>query len=67
MLFAPETPSPLAPTVRAMMPRIVAHGVATEAEIGVETLDGRLEQERREMGAALLWDMAYLASARKPR
>ncbi len=66
VLFDPDAPSALAQTVRAMMPRIVMHMVATEAEIDVETLDQRLEQERRNIDAALLWDMAYFVSARKP-
>jgi SAM-dependent methyltransferase len=66
VLFPPDVPSALTPIIRAMMPRIVAQAVASEAEIEIETLDQRLEHERREINAAVLWDMAYLASARKP-
>jgi SAM-dependent methyltransferase len=52
--------------VRAMLPRIVRHGVATEAEIDVDTLDARLIEERRLANATYVGDMAFGVWARKP-
>jgi ubiquinone/menaquinone biosynthesis C-methylase UbiE len=52
--------------VRAMLPRIVAHGVATAAEIDVETLDERLLAERRAADATYIGELAFGAWARVP-
>ncbi len=52
--------------IRAMLPRIVRHGVATEEELDVETLDARLIEERRAANALYIGDMAFGAWARKP-
>lgn len=41
----PDFP-PLATIVRGMLPRIIQHNVATEAEIDIETLEQRLKDER---------------------
>jgi len=51
---------------RGMLPRMIAGGVATEEEVGLDTLDARLEAERREAGSALIWDMAHMIAARAP-
>jgi len=52
--------------VRAMLPRIVGHGVATEAEIDVDTLDTRLAEELQRSNATYIGDMIFGAWARKP-
>jgi len=52
--------------VRAIVPRIVAHGVATEAEIDIDTLDARLADELERTGAAYVGDMVFCAWATKP-
>lgn len=64
-----QTPSqkyPAASIVRAMGRRIVEHGVATEAEIDVETLDDRLDRERLSTCATYVGDMMFGVRARKP-
>ncbi len=53
--------------VRAIMPRIVRHGVATEAEIDVATLDQRLRAEREQADATCISDMVFGAWARRPQ
>lgn len=52
--------------IRAMLPRIVKQGVATEAEIDVDTLDDRLTAERLAANATYVSDMVFGAWARKP-
>lgn len=52
--------------IRAMLPRIVRHGVATEEEIDVDTLDQRLLEERAQADATYIGDMVFGAWARKP-
>ncbi|HUJ17898.1 MAG TPA: methyltransferase domain-containing protein [Nitrospirota bacterium] len=55
---------PLATVVRAILPRIVAQGIATEAEIGIETLEQRLKDERPE-SSVFISDLAFSVWARK--
>ncbi|HEY5956312.1 MAG TPA: class I SAM-dependent methyltransferase [Polyangiaceae bacterium] len=50
---------------RAMQARIVQQGVATEAEIDLETLEERLETERTEVGSIYVRSMSFGAWARK--
>jgi SAM-dependent methyltransferase len=52
--------------VRAMLPRMLAHGVASAAEIGLDSLEQRLADERVKAGATYLSDMVFGAWARKP-
>lgn len=52
--------------VRAMMPRILERGVASEAEIDIETLDARLAEELHQTNSPFIGDMIFSAWARKP-
>jgi SAM-dependent methyltransferase len=64
-----QTPTqrhPVGMIVRAMLPRILEHGVATEAEIDVDTLDERLAAECAAANATYVGDMAFGAWARVP-
>ena len=49
-----------------MLSRIVAHGVATAAEMDVDTLEERLTEERERTDATYVVDLAFGAWARKP-
>jgi SAM-dependent methyltransferase len=63
----PNQRHPVGMIIRAMLPRILEHGVATEAEIDVDTLDERLAAECRASNATYVGDMAFGAWARVPR
>ncbi len=56
----------IAAIVAAVTPRIVQQGVASAAEIEVETLDQRLAEELRAAQAAFVGDVVFSAWARKP-
>ena len=60
----PKSRHPVGMIIRTMMPRILEHGVATEAEIDVDTLDERLAAECQEAHATYIGDMAFGAWAR---
>lgn len=63
-----QTPTqkyPVGAIIRAMLPRIVGLGVATEEEIDIETLDSRLDAERMATGATYVGDVMFGAWARK--
>ncbi|MEO7718022.1 MAG: methyltransferase, partial [Capsulimonas sp.] len=62
----PEAHFPIEPIVRAMLSRIVAHGVATEEEIDIDTLEQRLSDEFESANATYIGDMVFGAWARKP-
>jgi ubiquinone/menaquinone biosynthesis C-methylase UbiE len=62
----PNVHHAIGPIIRAMLPRIVQHGVASEEEIDVDTLDQRLVEERRKANATYIGDMIFGAWARKP-
>ena len=55
---------PVEGMLRAIMPRLVQHGIATPGEVGVETLDQRLIHERKKAGATCIWEMVFCAWAR---
>ena len=59
------THHPLHLVIRAMLPRMIKHGVASEAEIDMETLERRLVAERP-AGAVYVSDMAFGVWGHKP-
>ena len=61
-----NTHYPLAFVVRAMLPRILKHGVASEKDIDIGTLEQRLTAERTAANSVYVSDMAFGAWARKP-
>lgn len=52
--------------VRAILPRIIRQGIATEDEVDIDTLDQRLDGERTNTNATYVGDMMFGAWARKP-
>lgn len=62
----PHEHYPIGPILRAMLPRILQHGVASEEEIDADTIDQRLIEERRSARATYIGDMVFGAWARKP-
>lgn len=64
-VLTPTADYPVAAIIRAVLPRILRHGIATETEIDVDTLDDRLAAERRETAATCLWEMVFCVWARK--
>jgi SAM-dependent methyltransferase len=65
-VLTPTAGYPVAAIIRAVLSRLLQLGIATEAEIDVETLDARLSAERLEAGATCIWEMVFCAWARKP-
>jgi ubiquinone/menaquinone biosynthesis C-methylase UbiE len=66
IVYTPNAPQKVGPMIRAILHRLVACGVATEAEIDVDTLDQRLADELRSANATFVSDFAFGAWARKP-
>lgn len=64
VLLQPGEPSFLPTLVRAMLPRLVARGVARAEEVGIETLADRIEEERSLTDGTIVWDLAFLVSGR---
>ena len=64
-VLTPTAGYPVAAIIRSVLPRLLRHGIATETEIDVETLDDRLAAERRETAATCLWEMVFCGWARK--
>jgi ubiquinone/menaquinone biosynthesis C-methylase UbiE len=62
----PKAHRAVEPIIRAMLPRIVQQGVASEEELDVDTLDQRLVEERRKANATYVGEMVFGAWARKP-
>jgi hypothetical protein len=57
---------PVAAIIRAALPRLLKHGIVTETEVEVDTLDERLLAERKRNNATCLWELVFCAWARKP-
>ncbi|WP_454565575.1 methyltransferase domain-containing protein [Pseudomonas sp. AIG] len=62
----PDTPYGLGYIIRACLPRIIALGVATPDEVGIETLQQRLDDERKQSGGIYIGDVMFGAWAHKP-
>ncbi|RKH28899.1 class I SAM-dependent methyltransferase [Corallococcus praedator] len=65
-----QTPAmhhPVGAILRAMLPRILERGVATEEELGIDTIDARLIEERTQADATYIGEMVFGAWARLPR
>jgi ubiquinone/menaquinone biosynthesis C-methylase UbiE len=54
-----ESGSDLAWVTKMMLKRITKFGVATEEEIDIDTLDGRLQNERKQSNNLFIRDMAF--------
>ena len=65
IIQTPRTHYPSVAIIRAMLPRIIRNGVATEEEIGLDTLDQRLSEERIQAGSTYVSDMVFTVWARK--
>jgi SAM-dependent methyltransferase len=65
IVLTPTAGYPVGAIIRAALPRLLQHGIATDADVDVETLDARLAAERREAAATCLWEMVFCAWARK--
>lgn len=64
-VLTPTAGYPVATIIRAVLPRLLQHGIVTEADVDVETLDDRLAAERKAARATCLWEMVFCACARK--
>jgi SAM-dependent methyltransferase len=64
-VMTPTARYPVAAIIRAVLPRLLQHGIVTEAEADTETLDDRLMAERREANATCVWEIVFWAWARK--
>jgi len=66
IIQTPDTNYPTVAIIRAMLPRIIKTGVATEEEIDLDTLEQRLFDERVKANSIYVSDMVFTIWARKP-
>lgn len=64
ILLHPDQPSFVPVLAQAMLPRIVARGIATMDEVAPDTLAQRIADEQRAAGGTIVWDLAFLVAAR---
>ncbi|WP_411384327.1 class I SAM-dependent methyltransferase [Pseudomonas sp. L7] len=65
LLQTPDSPYGLAAIIRACLPRILEHGIATARQVGIETLQARLDAERMQSQGIYIGDMAFGVWANK--
>lgn len=66
LVQTPDNDMGLAAIIRACLPRIIALGVATPRQVGIDTLHARLEVERRQAQGIYIGDVMFGCWARKP-
>ena len=64
-VITPTADYPVAAIIRAIFPRLLQHGILTEAQVDVDALDDCLMTERRAANATCIWEMVFWAWARK--
>ena len=62
----PETHYPVAPLVRRLLPSMEEYGVATAAEVGIDTLEQRLFEEISASGGVSIGPIIYGAWGHRP-
>ena len=62
----PATRSEIGPVLRYLIPRLERQGVATAAELDVDTIDERLDEERRQANATYVGEVMFGGWARSP-
>jgi len=67
VLLQAGEPSFLATLAQAMLPRMVERGVTSADALGLDTLADRLREEHRAAAGTIVWDLAFLVSARIAR
>jgi ubiquinone/menaquinone biosynthesis C-methylase UbiE len=65
LVYTPKAPQRVAAMIRAILPRILACGAASEEEVDVDTLDQRLADELGSTNATYVGDLLFGAWARK--
>jgi SAM-dependent methyltransferase len=65
LVQTPDQPYSLGAIVEACLPRITALGVASAEEVGIETLQARLDQERSASSGIYVGDVMFGSWARK--
>ncbi len=65
LVQTPDNDTGLAGIIRACLPRIIALGVATARQVGIDTLQTRLEAERRQAQGIYVGDVVFGCVARK--
>jgi SAM-dependent methyltransferase len=65
VLLQTGEPSFLPSLAQAMLPRMIERGITTAEEARLDTLDDCLEEEHRAVGGTIVWDLAFLVSARR--
>jgi len=63
-VLTPTQHYPIGAIIRAVLPRLLRHGISTEEEVEVDTLDERLARERQEACATYLWELIFCAWAK---
>lgn len=63
---SPATRSEIGPVLRYLIPRLERQGVATAAELDVDTIDERLDEERRQANATYVGEVMFGGWARSP-
>lgn len=66
LVQTPDAPYALGNIVKACLPRIISLGVASAEEIDIDTLQQRLDDERRQSKSIYVGDVMFGAWARKP-
>jgi SAM-dependent methyltransferase len=66
ILLQANEPSFVPTLAAAMLPRLVERGVASVEDMGLDTLAVRIEEECHAVGGTIVWDLAFLVSARLP-
>jgi SAM-dependent methyltransferase len=66
LAITPSMETPSVQTLRSLLPRLIEYGIASEAQVGIDTLEARLREERRKRNEIYIGQYLFGAYSRRP-
>jgi SAM-dependent methyltransferase len=66
LAITPSMETPSVQTLRSLLPKLIEYGIASEEQVGIDTLEARLREERRKRNEIYIGQYLFGAYTRRP-